>query len=65
MHDGSLKSLDEVIEFYDKGGVWNKNLDPDIKPLKLSREEKTDLVAFLQALSGDGWQKVRAPEALP
>ena len=65
MHDGSLKTLDEVVEFYDKGGVWNKNLDPDIKPLKLTREQKSDLVEFLRALSGEGWQNVRAPETFP
>jgi cytochrome c peroxidase len=65
MHDGSLKTLDEVVEFYDKGGVWNKNLDPDIKPLKLTREQKSDLVEFLRALSGEGWRNVRPPETFP
>ena len=65
MHDGSMKTLDEVVEFYDKGGTWNKNLDPDIKPLKLTRDEKADLVAFLRALSGDGWQTVKAPDSFP
>jgi len=33
MHDGSLNTLDEVVEFYDKGGKPNKNLDEKIKPL--------------------------------
>ena len=65
MHDGSMKTLEEVIDFYDKGGVYNKNLDKDIKPLKLTAEERADLVAFLRALSGEGWQKVKAPEKLP
>lgn len=65
MHDGSLKTLDEVVEFYDKGGVLNKNLDPDIKPLKLTRDEKSDLVAFLLSLSGEGWQNIRPPEKFP
>lgn len=65
MHDGSLKSLDEVVEYYDKSGTWNKNLDHDIKPLKLTRDEKADLVAFLKSLSGEGWQNVRRPESFP
>jgi hypothetical protein len=55
-----------VVEFYDKGGNWNKNLDADIrKRLSLTRDEKADLVAFLRALSGEGWQSVRSPEAFP
>jgi cytochrome c peroxidase len=65
MHDGSQKTLDDVIEFYDKGGTYNKNLDPDIKPLKLTRDEKADLAAFLRALSGEGWQNIKAPAAFP
>jgi len=48
MHDGSLKTLEEVVEFYNKGGVANPNLE--IHPLELSKEELADLVAFLKAL---------------
>jgi cytochrome c peroxidase len=65
MHDGSLKTLREVVDFYDKGGVLNKNLDPDIKPLKLTVDERNDLVEFLRALSGQGWQNIKAPEKFP
>jgi cytochrome c peroxidase len=65
MHDGSLKTLEDVVEFYSKGGIPNRNLDPHIKPLKLTDEEKRDLVAFLKALSGEGWQGIRAPEEFP
>lgn len=50
MHDGSLKSLDDVVEFYNKGGGANPHLDAAIKPLGLSKEELADLVAFLKAL---------------
>src|SRR5207244_2534623 len=50
MHDGSLKTLDEVLEFYNKGGQPNGNLDPAIQALQLSDEEKKALVAFLKAL---------------
>lgn len=65
MHDGSLKTLREVIDYYDKGGILNKNLDPDIKPLKLTVDEKNDLVEFLRALSGQGWQNIKAPDKFP
>ncbi|MGD9636348.1 MAG: cytochrome-c peroxidase [Pirellulales bacterium] len=53
MHDGSQKTLAEVVEWYDKGGHPNPNLDEKIKPLKLTAEEKADLVAFMEALTGD------------
>jgi len=50
MHDGSLRSLTEVVEFYNRGGGANSHLDPIIAPLELSKEEVRDLVAFLEAL---------------
>ena len=65
MHDGSLKTLEEVVEHYDKGGIKNQWLHQDIRPLKLSKQEKADLVAFLHALDGEGWQQFVAPPALP
>jgi cytochrome c peroxidase len=65
MHDGSLANLMQVINFYDKGGNPNKNLDEKIKPLKLTEREKEDLVAFLEGLNGDGWQKLQAPAKFP
>jgi cytochrome c peroxidase len=52
MHDGSMKSLEEVVEFYDRGGQANPNLDALIKPLNLSESEKASLVAYLKALTG-------------
>ncbi|MFQ5663795.1 MAG: cytochrome-c peroxidase [Terriglobia bacterium] len=52
MHDGSLASLEEVIEFYDRGGNPNPYFDPELRPLRLRREEKQALLAFLRALSG-------------
>jgi cytochrome c peroxidase len=52
MHDGSLATLEEVIEFYDRGGHPNPHLDPEIRPLRLLPEEKGALVAFLRTLSG-------------
>lgn len=50
MHDGSLKTLAEVVEFYDRGGGPNPALDPKIRPLGLTAEEKAALIAFLGAL---------------
>ncbi len=52
MHDGSLASLEEVIEFYNRGGRVNPWLDPEIHPLHLTTEEEKALIAFLQSLSG-------------
>lgn len=54
MHDGSLSSLEAVIDFYDQGGVQNPNLSPTIQPLYLSVREKHALVAFLRALTDPG-----------
>ena len=51
MHDGSLETLAEVIEYYDRGGHPNPFLDPAIFPLMLTAQEKTDLVEFLKALT--------------
>ena len=53
MHDGSLKTLEEVVEHYDKGGNPNPALDKDIKKLNLTDPEKTDVVAFMKALTGE------------
>ncbi|MCC6341365.1 MAG: c-type cytochrome [Bryobacterales bacterium] len=52
MHDGSMASLGDVIEFYDRGGKPNPLLDPEIRELKLSDGEKKALAAFLESLSG-------------
>jgi cytochrome c peroxidase len=52
MHNGSLATLEEVIDFYDKGGKANPHLDPEIRELKLTADEKAALAAFLQALTG-------------
>lgn len=52
MHDGSLATLAEVIDWYDGGGQANRWQSPDIEPLGLSDREKLDLVEFLKALTG-------------
>ena len=54
MHNGSLKTLTEVIQFYQKGGIANPLLDTRIKPLSLTPAEIKALVAFLESLTGQG-----------
>ncbi|MGZ8918529.1 MAG: cytochrome-c peroxidase [Methylobacter sp.] len=51
MHDGSIKTLAEVIDYYDKGGDKTPFLDPSIFALYLTSQEKADLLAFLQSLT--------------
>ena len=51
MHDGSLKSLEAVVDHYIKGGFDNPNKDNRIKELRLSENDKQDLVAFLKCLT--------------
>ena len=53
MHNGSLATLAEVIAYYNRGGYAHAQLDPRIKPLGLSDSEQRQLLAFLQALTGD------------
>jgi cytochrome c peroxidase len=65
MHDGSLKTLDDVIEYYDKGGTPNPQLDESIFPLKLTAAEKKDLVTFLkEGLASPEYPEI-APPKLP
>ncbi|MCX7085554.1 MAG: SCO family protein [Methylococcales bacterium] len=52
MHNGSLVTLEDVVSFYNQGGIANENLSPLIKPLNLSEVECADLVFFLKALTG-------------
>jgi len=51
-HDGSAPTLEAVIDLYDQGGVPNPDLDSRLRPLGLTPEEKRDLKAFLEALTG-------------
>jgi cytochrome c peroxidase len=53
MHDGSVRTLDEVIDLYDRGGLARRSgLSAEIVPLKLNRQEKDDLVEFMKTLTG-------------
>ena len=60
MHDGSVATLEDVIEFYDRGGRRNPQLDANIGKLQLTAAEKKALVAFLKTLSDGG-----GPEPAP
>ena len=63
MHDGSLKTLEEVIAHYAKGGVPNPQLDEEMHPLKLSEGDIADLVTFLkEGLSSAAYPAHTAPE---
>jgi cytochrome c peroxidase len=52
MHDGSQATLEEVVEWYDKGGHANPQLSDKIKPLSLTAQDKADLVEFMKACTG-------------
>lgn len=64
MHDGRFATLEEVIEFYDQGGLQNPHLSNLMVPLSLTEQEKTDLVEYMRALNGEGWQ-VAPPVEFP
>ena len=64
MHDGSLKTLEEVVDHYDRGGNPNPTLDKDMKKLNLTPTEKSDLIAFMKALNGETI-KVKLPTLPP
>jgi cytochrome c peroxidase len=63
MHDGSIWSLQEVVAFFNEGGMAHQNRDPRIRPLGLTAEEQSDLVAFLQSLTD--WNFVQNQQLLP
>jgi cytochrome c peroxidase len=52
MHDGSLATIEDVVEFYSNGGRTNPYLDPEIRAINFSDHEKLALAAFLRSLSG-------------
>lgn len=65
MHDGSLKTLEEVVELYNKGGEPNKYLDFRVVKLDLTPQEKVDLVNFMKALDSDPYPMVAEPASFP
>ncbi|MBC8355570.1 MAG: cytochrome-c peroxidase [Planctomycetes bacterium] len=65
MHDGSLGTLEDVVDFYNKGGIANPQLDEELFPLKLTVAQKADLITFLkEGLSSEDYPDFKPP-ALP
>jgi cytochrome c peroxidase len=63
MHDGSLKTLEEVVQHYKKGGNGNPFQDEELFPLKLSDEDVADLVTFLkEGLSSASYPNIAKPD---
>lgn len=63
MHDGSQGTLEEVVEHYNKGGAPNPQLDEEIFELKLTPEEKSDLITFMkEGLSSESYPEHEPPE---
>ena len=65
MHDGSLRTLAEVVELYDRGGAPNPGLSPELVALGLTAAERQDLVAFLTSLTGEVSPEVTTRPILP
>jgi cytochrome c peroxidase len=64
MHDGSVATLEAVVDFYDRGGAAaRESLSNDLKPLGLTGDEKRQLLAFMRTLTSPG-HPVQVP-ALP
>jgi cytochrome c peroxidase len=61
MHDGSLETLEDVVDYYNRGGNRNPNIDAGVKRLRLSKQNKTDLVAFLR----EGFGSFKSQSAVP
>ncbi len=63
MHDGRFKTLEETVDYYNKGGHANPQLDEEIFELKLSQQEAADLVKFLkEGLSSESYPNVKPPK---
>jgi cytochrome c peroxidase len=65
MHDGSLKTLKGVIDFYAGGGNSNPYLDKEIRAITLSPQDRSDLVEFLKSLTGEMPPNAGPPENNP
>ncbi|HEX7231712.1 MAG TPA: tryptophan tryptophylquinone biosynthesis enzyme MauG, partial [Candidatus Binatia bacterium] len=53
MHDGSIPTLEGVIELYNRGGIDRPSRSPSIEPLALTETDKKALIEFLQTLTAD------------
>ena len=64
MHDGSIATLRDVLDLYNRGAESNPYLDPRIRPLQLTEQEIDALLAFLHALEGEGYAD-ESPKMFP
>jgi cytochrome c peroxidase len=63
MHDGRLKTLEEVVDHYAKGGTANDQLDEEIYEIKLTAQDKADLVTFMkEGLASDKYPDIKPPK---
>ena len=63
MHDGRFKTLAEVVDYYDRGGTPNPQLDEEIFPLKLTAAQKADLIKSLEeGLSSPNYPLITPPK---
>jgi cytochrome c peroxidase len=53
MHDGRFRSLEEVVAHYSAGGIGSDLQHESVRPLQLTEHERSDLIAFLHALTDD------------
>jgi cytochrome c peroxidase len=53
MANASLATLDDVVKFYEKGGIARESRSPLLMPIGLTDQERADLVAFMESLTGD------------
>lgn len=63
-HDGRAATVEEAVDYILSGGIKNPNLDPRVKPVKLSDKEKKDLLAFVKALKApdEPFERPKLPE---
>lgn len=65
MHDSRMKAMENLMNFYRQGGILNAGRDRRIIKLDFDNDERADLIAFLKALDGEGWQQITAPTQFP
>jgi cytochrome c peroxidase len=65
MHNGSLKTLADVLDFYSRAGLPNPHVDDRLLKFYMDADTKRNLLAFLDSLNGEGWQNIQAPAAFP
>lgn len=65
MHNGALLTLEDVVNYYDRGGTGSERQDPKVSPLNLTPPEKQALIAFLRSLTGDNVQTLAKEGTAP